>query len=493
MARRRHALQVADDLLNDLAIDQEEPIDVFDIIDRLGLWLVFNRLDSLLGATVPKGTGGIMLTTQRGPSVQRYTAAHEIGHWSLDFNEPAFDTNDDIFFPTADREQLAQLFAGHLLMPPPLVFKTSARHGVTSDASATAPAVYLTARDMGASYEAAVRQLSNLDIISPSTRYGLLARTPMQIKTELCHGHRARGAVDVWPVDLGASGGEVKLTEGDEVVLTLPENRTTGYRWMTPDEITERAMRKTSPPPDPFARGLSATNPARPALGEARRARSTATVNRALMRVPGNAGARRLLPDDGRAGDPPTLDARDVDAADGIDDLDSGDDTRPEIGKPRSALEMAPASLAEVDDRFTAGWAQFAPSQVRAVRRAIAGLRDLSLPGSLRGHLVEAAGSSTVLDPSTIPAAATGQRLVALRSIGEGSLGLDLTYTLPFDPHAPAAATFHLEVRVSPTPQEEHRRMFLQWALAQPDDQGDERGPGDERGGGRGNGPGDGR
>ena len=333
LARRRHALQAADELLNDLDIDQDEPVDVFDIIDRLGLWLVFNRLDSLLGATLPKGTGGIMLTTQRGPSVQRYTAAHEIGHWILDFNEPAFDTDDDIFYPTADREQLAQLFAGQLLMPPPLVFETSARHGISSDASATAPAVYLTARDMGASYEAAVRQLSNLDIISPSTRDGLLARTPMQIKTELCHGHRPRGAVDVWPVDLGASGSEVELTEGDEVVLTLPENRTTGYRWMTADEITERAMQEVSPPPGPFAPDFSATGAARPTRGEAGRLRSTAAVNRALMRVPGNAAARRLLRDHGRPGDPATFDARDGDG-DGVDERWSTIRTRGGAGVP---------------------------------------------------------------------------------------------------------------------------------------------------------------
>src|SRR3954453_6948898 len=193
LARRRHALQAADELLNDLDIDQEEPIDVFDIIDRPGLWLVFNRRDSLLGATVPKGNGGIMLTTQRGPSVQRYTAAHEIGHWILDIDEPAFDGEADIFYPTADREQLAQLFAGQLLMPPPLVFATCARHGITADTDATGPAVYLVARDMGASYEAAARQLSNLDIISPVSRDALLARTPAQVKTELCHGHRPRG------------------------------------------------------------------------------------------------------------------------------------------------------------------------------------------------------------------------------------------------------------------------------------------------------------
>lgn len=464
LARQRHALQAADELLNDMHIDQEEPIDVFDIVDRLGLWLVFNRLDSLLGATLPKGTGGIMLTTQRGPSVQRYTAAHEIGHWILDFNEPAFDTDDDIFHPTADREQLAQLFAGQLLMPPPLVFQTCERHGITSDANVTAPAVYLTARDMGASYEAAVRQLSNLDIISPSTRDVLLARTPMQIKTELCHGHRPRGAVDVWPVDLAATDGELKLTEGDEVVVILPENRTTGYRWLTADGISKRAMREYSPPPEPFAARLSPTEAAGTPSRQVPPSRSTAAANRALMRVPGNTEARRTLRDNSQQAPPTALDAV------------PADDAVPEMSEPLSALEAPPASLRGVDDRFTAGWAQVAPSSVRALRRAIAGRRDVSLPDSLQSHLdvnldPETAESSAVLATATIPAAATGERLVALSSTGEGSLGLDLTYTSDWDPRAPAAATFHLEVHVTPTPQKQHRRMLLEWALAHGDDQ----------------------
>jgi hypothetical protein len=494
LPRLRHALQAADELLNDLEIGQDEPVDVFDIVDRLGLWLVFNRLNSLLGATLPKGTGGIMLTTQRGPAVQRYTAAHEIGHVILDLNEPAFDTDIDIFHPTADREQLAQLFAGQLLMPPPLVFETCARHGITSDASVTASSVYLTARDMGASYEAAVRQLSNLDIIGPSTRDVLLAQTPMQIKTELCHGHRPRGAVDVWPVDLAATGSEVMLTEGDEVVVTLPENRTTGYRWLTREEISERAVREASQPPEPFATGFSPTaTEADPPL-EARPPRSAAAVNRALMRVPGNAGARRTLRGTSQQAEP-----TDVEVA---HDVDGVVPEMPEMGEPRSALEAPPASLRGVDDRFTAGWAQVAPSSVRALRRAIAGRSDVSLPDSLRTHLDirrdpsldrDAAGSSAVLAVSAIPAAATGERLVALRSSGEGSLGLDLSYTSALDPSAPAAATFHLQVHVTPTPQEQHRRKFLEWALAHGDARGDAQADGD---GGRpagSNAPGDGR
>ena len=97
-----------------------------------------------------------MLTTERRPAVQRYTAAHEIGHWILDIEEPAFDTQDDIFHPSADRERLAQIFAGQLLMPPPLVYATCERYGISDAEGATGTAVYSVARDMGASYDNAM-------------------------------------------------------------------------------------------------------------------------------------------------------------------------------------------------------------------------------------------------------------------------------------------------------------------------------------------------
>jgi len=457
LGQRRSALQAADDLLNDLEIDQESPVDVFDIVDRLGLWLVFNRLKSLLGAVVPKGNGGIMLSTQRGPSVQRYTAAHEIGHWILDIDEPAFDAEDDIFYPAADRERLAQLFAGQLLMPPPLVFATCARHGITTAADATGPAVYLVARDMGASYEAAARQLSNLDIIGPADRDALLARTPAQVKTELCHGHRPQGAVDVWPVDFAGTGGQVSVTEGDELVVTLPENRTTGYRWMTSQELAARARRTASPAPASFTQSGGSVDdvPAeiRPSLGSSR---STAAVNRALARVPGNDGNRRILPALRATAD----EVADVPVASApVADHDA-----------RSALDLNPPSLQGVDDRFTAGWATVTPAAIRSVRRAIAGRSDVALPDSVGTYLRRSHSTTgAVLDTAAIPLAATGERLVALQSAGAGALSLDLTYTSAMDPQAPAAATFHLEVQVAPTPQTSHRRLLLQLALADAD------------------------
>lgn len=457
LAQRRRALQAADELLNDLGIDQEQPVDVFGIIDDLDLDLVFNSLNTLLGAVVPSGSGGIMLTTQRGPSVQRYTAAHEIGHWILDIDQLAFDAEEDIFWPSVDRERLAQLFAGQLLMPPPLVYAMTRRYAI-SGSSVTAPAVYQAARDMGASYEAAVWQMTNLGIVDTTQRDYLLSHTPGQIKAELCQGHRPHGWVDVWPVDLTSSPEHLELVAGDELFVSLPENRSTGYRWLTSREIEARAARTPSPAPAPFASDPRTPDidvdrkAISPRLG-GRRPRSAAAINRALARLPGNAESRRIL-QKAQPSPSPTSDFLDEVAA--------------------------PAELHRVEDRFVAGWAGIPPAAARGVRRAIAGRTDVALRVTLHrdapdlerdlaeGFVPDPNSRPQVssLDPTRIPVAATGQRLLALRSTGEGAYSLDLAYTSAVDPRASTAARYHLGVTVAAPPQVQHRRRLVQTADA---------------------------
>lgn len=75
--RRRAAMQAAQETLDQLNLDISTPIDVFGAIDQLDLDVTFMPLRNLLGAILPDG--GVLLTTERPTSVQRYTAAHEIG------------------------------------------------------------------------------------------------------------------------------------------------------------------------------------------------------------------------------------------------------------------------------------------------------------------------------------------------------------------------------------------------------------------------------
>lgn len=236
-SRRLEAADAALDLLSDVGVDQHRQIDVFDICEQVGLWLAFAPLDSLLGAYVPQGSGGIMITTRRPLTVQRYTAAHELGHWRLRHGVVA-DTHDQIFRPASmEQERLAQIFAGSLLMPAPLVMAILARVRSPADAPVTAAHCYAIAREAGVSYEAAVRQLVNLNQLQRHEADELLSVRPLAIKTQLGYGQRpVNGWADVWPVDEGWHEQILNLRVDDEVSIALPENRTTGYRWMLTDD-----------------------------------------------------------------------------------------------------------------------------------------------------------------------------------------------------------------------------------------------------------------
>jgi Zn-dependent peptidase ImmA (M78 family)/predicted secreted protein len=289
LGQSRRALQAAASLLDELQVDQEKPVDVFQVIEELGLWLVFQPLDALLGAVVPKGSGGILVTTERRPTIQRYTAAHEIGHWELDHSQPVFDTDHDVLSPSAnERERLAQYFASYFLMPPPLVHAVASRHGIGRRVNVSPAQAYLAARDMRVSYEAALRQMNNLQVITERQRDILLQTQPLRAKQDLAYGHRPEsGNADVWTLDLHTPHRQVDVLIDDEIVITLPENRSTGYRWLDDNLNDQRAARRACPAP-PLLLAESGTRTSahtRPAPTEPRRPTKRTAADASLQVV----------------------------------------------------------------------------------------------------------------------------------------------------------------------------------------------------------------
>jgi predicted secreted protein len=234
MSRRLGAVQAANDLLIEHGIDQHRPVDVFALCEELGLWLVFKPMAALLGAFVPAGSGGVLITTLRSPGLQRYTVAHEIGHWALEHvRDVALDDEVCVLGAHAsEREQLAQVFAAHLLIPPPLAFEVLGRIGVGTHDHVSPMQAYAFSREVGVSYEAGVRHLANLQILNISAMRELLRARPIDLKTQLAHGRRPNDArADVWAIDERWDEASLSIHLHDEVVVSLPENRTTGYRW----------------------------------------------------------------------------------------------------------------------------------------------------------------------------------------------------------------------------------------------------------------------
>ena len=251
--RSLQAAESAGRLLAELNVDATRQIDVFSMCEDLGLWLTFMPMDGLLGAFVPEGVGGVLITDRRPITVQRYTAAHELGHWRLEHGHGlALDGEEHVFGANpGERERLAQVFAASLLMPPPLVLSLLSRIGAGEHGPVGPKEAYFVAREAGVSYEAAVRQLHNLDVITAASANTLLRVRPLSVKSELAGGRRpVDGYADVWPVDEAWNDHVVSLRAEDEVVISLPENRSTGYRWMFDDEVPEVAL---APEPPAFA------------------------------------------------------------------------------------------------------------------------------------------------------------------------------------------------------------------------------------------------
>src|SRR5580704_6703458 len=65
-------------------------IDVFGAAVNEQLPLLLRPLKGLLGAYLPEPIPGVLVTTQRPLSIQRFTAGHELGHFKMG-HRPSFD------------------------------------------------------------------------------------------------------------------------------------------------------------------------------------------------------------------------------------------------------------------------------------------------------------------------------------------------------------------------------------------------------------------
>lgn len=400
--RSLQAAESAGRLLAELNVDATRQIDVFSMCEDLGLWLTFMPMDGLLGAFVPEGAGGVLITDQRPITVQRYTAAHELGHWRLEHGHGlALDGEEHVFGANpGERERLAQVFAASLLMPPPLVLSLLSRIGVADHGPLGAKEAYFVAREAGVSYEAAIRQLHNMQVITAADATTLLRVRPLAVKSELAGGRRpVDGYADVWPVDEAWNDHLVSLRADDEVVISLPENRSTGYRWMFDDKVTEVVP---GPEPPPFAstpKAVPAAGNVGMFLAEARSTRPGRTPGAALER------ARRHT----RA---------------------------TETREPLSDRALPGGIVVVGDDYLPGRTAALRGREARRVRLELATGSSLSDETAATPERV--LGTESALSPIEPLVAATGRRLLGVRFTESGAKTLRLQHRSPYSGGPPA-------------------------------------------------------
>jgi Zn-dependent peptidase ImmA (M78 family)/predicted secreted protein len=218
-----------------LDLDAERPVDVFRVIEDKRVWLLFEPLDHLYGFFQRYEDGaGIVLHNGHPLSLQRFTAAHEYGHFALGHNTSQ-DSSRELFggvdLPLQELE--AQAFAAEFLMPLPLVNRALDRLSLPRELHAlTSIEAYQLSLEMGSSYRATITQLKQLNKISDALTNELRRWEPIQIKTELGAGRRPDNSrADVWDVDECRRGRNLQLRLEDELHIRLPEIPTSGYRW----------------------------------------------------------------------------------------------------------------------------------------------------------------------------------------------------------------------------------------------------------------------
>jgi Zn-dependent peptidase ImmA (M78 family) len=219
-------------------IREDGRIDIFDVAARLEVPLIFKPLDGLLGAYLRFPAPGMLVTTKRPLSVQRFTAAHELGHHNLG-HKPSLDDEDTLRrMPFASRVNIgiqeveANAFAAAFLLPRWLVDWHCERQGWNDNALAHPEIVYQLALRAGTSYEATCWTLQRYRILTGSVAREFANIEPKAIKmSQLGDVTPEKYYGDVWVLTERDAGLRIEGSPTDLFVMRLQEHSGSGYLW----------------------------------------------------------------------------------------------------------------------------------------------------------------------------------------------------------------------------------------------------------------------
>lgn len=278
-AELHHSMGIRDQLR-----DGSRPMDVFAAIEALKIMVLFRPLDGLLGAYVPTpNSAGMLVTTQRDHHVQRFTAAHELGHHvlkhrtvSLDINVGYVGRGEKTGYDEQELE--ADSFAAEFMLPKWLIAAHARRQDWGLEAFRYAEVVYQLSLRLAASYSATCWALASASFLTNGEARALAARPPKEAKQQaMSDVEPASWHPDVWLLSDRDKGAQLVGSPDDFLVLNLEEHLAGGYEW----EIE----------PDP-SNGLEVRNDKR---ADAADDVMGSTVTRRVVVQGNNAPARKVL------------------------------------------------------------------------------------------------------------------------------------------------------------------------------------------------------
>jgi Zn-dependent peptidase ImmA (M78 family) len=227
----------------------EGAIDVLGAVQKLGLFVMFRPLDGLLGAYVPtRALSGMLVTTKRDLHVQRFTAAHELGHHLLEHKTLSLDTVVGFVgrgeTSKHDLQEIeADAFAAEFLLPKWLIVAHLRRQKWGRQHLTQPDSVYQLSLRLGASYSATCWALLTQDFLDRTAVKQLLGVEPKAAKQRALPDIKPDDWYrDVWVVSEKDRGAHILGSPNDLIVLALDEHVTGGYSWDA-DGVTRAGMK----------------------------------------------------------------------------------------------------------------------------------------------------------------------------------------------------------------------------------------------------------
>lgn len=218
--------------------DGSRPMDVFAAIEALKIMVLFRPLNGLLGAYVPTpNSAGMLITTLRDHHVQRFTAAHELGHHVLQHRTVSLDIKVGYVARGEktgyDQQELeADAFAAEFLLPKWLIAAHARRQGWGLAELRRPEVVYQLSLRLAASYSATCWALASANFLSQTQAGEIAERAPKVSKQ-----HAMPDVVpsswhsDVWLLSERDGGAQLLGSPEDFLVLNLPEHVAGGFEW----------------------------------------------------------------------------------------------------------------------------------------------------------------------------------------------------------------------------------------------------------------------
>jgi hypothetical protein len=187
------------------------------MISKYWLALRFTNVSTLDGLYLNDGLlGSINVLTLRPSGHQRFTAAHELGHFLFGHGAHLDEKIEDMESDSTE-EAVADTFARHLLMPKRAVLRGFRSLGTTAE-TATPTQYYAVASWLGVGYSTLIQHTRwTLQLIDHARLHHLNLKSPQQIKRRQVPSVSWTGRKELWPLASWWEGTNVHLQIGDVV------------------------------------------------------------------------------------------------------------------------------------------------------------------------------------------------------------------------------------------------------------------------------------